>query len=58
VLVTCKLTITGLGCHAGSREDWADEENAMTAADVVSRSSVSLFVSVGCVSSDQNRSRR
>lgn len=33
VLVTCTLTITGLGCHAGSGEDWADEENAMTAAE-------------------------
>ena len=33
VLVTCTLTITGLGRHAGSGEDWADEENAMTAAE-------------------------
>jgi hypothetical protein len=33
VLVTCTLTITGLGCHAGSGEDWADKENAMTAAE-------------------------
>jgi hypothetical protein len=33
VLVICTLTITGLGCHAGSGEDWADEENAMTAAE-------------------------
>jgi hypothetical protein len=33
VLVTCTLTISGLGCHAGSGEDWADEENAMTAAE-------------------------
>jgi hypothetical protein len=33
VLVTCTLTITGLGCHAGSGEDWADEANAMTAAE-------------------------
>jgi len=33
VLVTCTLTITGLGCHTGSGEDWADEENAMTAAE-------------------------
>src|SRR5277367_4390189 len=33
VLVTCTLTIIGLGCHAGSGEDWADEENAMTAAE-------------------------
>jgi hypothetical protein len=33
VLVTCTLTISGLGCHAGSGEEWADEENAMTAAE-------------------------
>jgi hypothetical protein len=33
VLVTCTLTIIGLGCHSGSGEEWADEENAMTAAE-------------------------
>jgi hypothetical protein len=33
VLVTCTLTINGLGCHSGSGEVWADEENAMTAAE-------------------------
>jgi hypothetical protein len=33
VLVTCTLTIHGLGCHAGSGEDWADEPNAMTKAE-------------------------
>src|ERR1700728_4564403 len=33
VLMTCTLTITGLGCHAGSGEDWADESNAMTTAE-------------------------
>jgi hypothetical protein len=33
VLVTCTLTIHGLGCHAGSGEDWADEQNAMTRAE-------------------------
>jgi hypothetical protein len=33
VLVTCTLTINGLGCHAGSGEEWADEENAMTASE-------------------------
>jgi hypothetical protein len=26
------LTIAGFGCHAGSGEEWADKENAMTAA--------------------------
>jgi hypothetical protein len=33
VLVTCTLTIEGLGCHAGSGEEWADEDNAMTSAE-------------------------
>jgi hypothetical protein len=33
VLVTCTLTIHGLGCHSGSGEDFADEPNAMTAAE-------------------------
>lgn len=33
VLVTCTLTIPGLGCHTGSGEEWADEDNAMTAAE-------------------------
>ena len=33
VLVTCTLTITRLGTHTGSGEQWADEQNAMTAAE-------------------------
>jgi len=33
VLVTCTLTIHGLGCHTGSGEQWADEQNAMTSAE-------------------------
>jgi hypothetical protein len=33
VLVTCTLTIAGLGCHSGSGEDWADEPNAMTKSE-------------------------
>jgi hypothetical protein len=33
VLVTCTLTIAGLGCHSGSGEEWADEQNAMTTAE-------------------------
>src|ERR1700757_4351552 len=33
VLVTCTLTISGLGCHSGSGEEWADEQNAMTTAE-------------------------
>ena len=33
VLVTCCLTIHQLGCHTGSGEEWADEQNAMTSAE-------------------------
>lgn len=33
VLVTCALTIHGLGSHTGSGEEWADEANAMTSAE-------------------------
>jgi len=33
VLVTCTVTIHGLGCHSGSGEEWADEQNAMTSAE-------------------------
>jgi hypothetical protein len=33
VLVTCTLTIHRLGCHTGSGEEWADEQNAMTRAE-------------------------
>jgi hypothetical protein len=32
VLVTCTVTIAGIGTHADSGEEWADEENAMTSA--------------------------
>jgi hypothetical protein len=33
VLVTCAVTINGLGNHSGSGEEWADDENAMTSAE-------------------------
>jgi len=33
VLVVCKLTIFNLGTHSGTSEAWADDENAMTAAE-------------------------
>jgi hypothetical protein len=33
VLVTCTLTIARIGTHSGSGEQWADEQNAMTAAE-------------------------
>jgi hypothetical protein len=33
VLVTCTVTIVGLGEHSGTGEEWADDDNGMTAAD-------------------------
>jgi hypothetical protein len=33
ILVTCVLTIGGLGSHPGNGEEWADEANALTTAD-------------------------
>jgi len=33
VLVTCTLTIFGLGTHSGTGEEWADDANAMTSAE-------------------------
>ncbi|HTF66978.1 MAG TPA: Rad52/Rad22 family DNA repair protein [Edaphobacter sp.] len=33
VLVTCIVTIPGVGTHCGSGEEWADDENAMTSAE-------------------------
>jgi hypothetical protein len=33
ILVTCKVTIEGLGTHSGTGEEWADEDNAMTSAE-------------------------
>jgi hypothetical protein len=33
VLVTCELTIFGLGSHCATGEEWADDENAGTSAE-------------------------
>src|SRR5271169_111643 len=33
VLVTCLVTIFGLGSHSGTGEEWADDDNGMTSAD-------------------------
>ena len=33
VLVTCTVTIIGLGAHCGTGEEWADDDNGMTSAD-------------------------
>src|SRR5437868_10210493 len=33
VLVTCELTIVGLGSHSATGEEWADDDNAGTSAE-------------------------
>src|ERR1039457_382371 len=33
VLVTCTVTILGIGSHSGTGEEWADDDKGMTAAD-------------------------
>jgi hypothetical protein len=33
VMVTCVVSIPGVGAHSGSGEEWADDENAMTSAE-------------------------
>jgi hypothetical protein len=36
VLITCELTIFGLGSHSATGEEWADNDNALTAAEAQS----------------------
>jgi hypothetical protein len=36
VLMTCELTIFGLGTHSATGEEWADDDNAATAAEAQS----------------------
>src|SRR5438874_25538 len=33
ILVTCKLSIHGLGSHSATGEEWADDDNAATSAE-------------------------
>jgi hypothetical protein len=33
VLVTCEVTVFGLGSHSATGEEWADDDNAVTAAE-------------------------
>jgi len=36
VLVTCELTVFGLGSHSATGEEWADDDNACTSAEAQS----------------------
>ena len=33
VLVTCTVTVLGIGSHSGTGEEWANDDNGMTSAD-------------------------
>ena len=33
VLVTCTVTLLGIGSHSGTGEEWADDDNGLTSAD-------------------------
>jgi hypothetical protein len=33
VMVTCEITVFGLGSHSATGEEWADYENAVTSAE-------------------------
>ena len=59
VLVTCTLTIARVGTHAGSGEQWADEQNAMTAAEAQAfkRAAVVLAWAVICTTCRRSGSR-
>ena len=36
VMVTCEVTVFGLGSHSATGEEWADDDNAVTSAEVQS----------------------
>ena len=36
VMVTCEVTVFGLGSHSATGEEWADDENALTSAEAQS----------------------
>jgi hypothetical protein len=36
IMVTCRVTIFGLGSHSGTGEEWANDENALTRAEAQS----------------------
>jgi hypothetical protein len=47
VLVTCELTIFGLGSHSATGEEWADDDNAGTAAEAQSFKRASACFGLG-----------
>src|SRR6266550_1475825 len=47
VLVTCELTIFGLGSHSATGEEWADDDNAVTSAEAQSFKRASACFGLG-----------
>jgi len=47
ILVTCEVTIFGLGSHSATGEEWADDDNAATSAEAQAfKRSCSCFVTL------------
>jgi hypothetical protein len=55
VMVTCVVSITGFGSHAGSGEEWADDENAMTSAEAQAFSAHARALAWGATSTTSVR---
>lgn len=47
IVATCTVTITGLGTHASTGEQWAEDENAMTAAEAQAFKRACSFFGLG-----------
>jgi hypothetical protein len=47
VLVSCELTIFGLGSHSATGEEWADDDNAVTSAEAQSFKRASACFGLG-----------
>ena len=47
LVATCTVTITGLGTHASTGEEWAEDENAMTSAEAQAFKRACSFFGLG-----------
>ncbi|HET9281216.1 MAG TPA: Rad52/Rad22 family DNA repair protein [Candidatus Angelobacter sp.] len=47
ILVTCELTIFGIGSHSATGEEWADDDNAATAAEAQAFKRACVCVGLG-----------
>ena len=56
VLVTCTVTILGIGSHSGTGEEWADDDNGMTSADAQAFKRAALALVLAVTSTISRRS--